>query len=161
VEVETADMSSDTSSKVKIEIDLNQREEAWVLNSEQLIQREAIDKFIRLVKDALACAKDYKKRASSSEEKPFVRMRDRGHNTITLNGSRGSGKTTLLNSLISKFVPGSNKGDKAFSLLWEDSLADSVYALGVIDPNLVETKEHVLVTIISLIRKDVLEKLVL
>lgn len=67
---------------------------------------------------------------------------DRKHDTITILGERGSGKTSLLLNL--KTVLQDNDGDIEF--------------LKIIDPTLFETKQNILISIISLIADKVKNK---
>ncbi|MCK9374291.1 MAG: hypothetical protein M0P91_14005 [Sulfuricurvum sp.] len=65
--------------------------------------------------------------------------KERGHYTVTILGSRGSGKTTFALNALEKIS--SNECD--------------LKSLGILDPTLMDTKEHVLIAVISLIKEEV------
>ncbi|MDR1708061.1 MAG: hypothetical protein LBR46_08645 [Prevotella sp.] len=71
---------------------------------------------------------------------------ERGHNTITLSGSRGSGKTSFILSL-----------KKAIELGKEKVLKDILF-LDIIDPTLIEEKGHIFLNIVARVRSLVEDK---
>lgn len=95
-----------------------------------LLQTKAIEKIKKLVKNRLEKLEDSKK------------LNDRKHDVITILGERGTGKTSLLLNL---------------ETILEDSKDELVF-LRIIDPTLFETKQNILVSIISLIADIVKDK---
>lgn len=73
---------------------------------------------------------------------------DRVHNTILINGKRGMGKTSFILSI-----------ENAKKSASEEKILKDICSLGIIDPTLIETKEHVLLNIITLI-KDKIEEFI-
>lgn len=67
---------------------------------------------------------------------------ERVHNTILINGKRGMGKTSFI-----------------LSMQYNSDIMKELCPLEIIDPTLIETKEHVLLNIITLI-KDKVEKFI-
>lgn len=81
----------------------------------------------------------------SNRDKEIKRL----HNTISILGSRGSGKTSFLMSLREE-------------INMRSTSSQDIQFLDIIDPTLIETKEHIFVNIVSrievLIRKDIENK---
>lgn len=120
---------------VEIVIDLSRSREATSLKSKKdMIQKNAFNSFEKLVAEILD------RIPSSQEDRQSEYLRMRTHDVITIDGNRGSGKTTFILS--------------AYQLL-EDRLKSRIQFLGIIDPTLIETREHVFVTIVSLIKRKV------
>lgn len=71
------------------------------------------------------------------EERKRYNKIDRVHNTILINGKRGMGKTSFMLSM---------ENQKVF---------DNICHLGIIDPTLIETKEHVFLNIITKVRSEI------
>ena len=114
-----------------IEIDLNETN-TKSFNSGGLIQENAKSKFFDLINKLLLeipIREDYKFSKNS-----FLRV----HNTILINGKRGVGKTSFILSMM-------------------DALVDKldICVLNIIDPTLIETKEHVFLNIITSIKDRV------
>jgi Cdc6-like AAA superfamily ATPase len=114
-----------------IEIDLNETN-TKSFNSGGLIQENAKSKFFNLINKLLLeipIREDYKFPKNS-----FLRV----HNTILINGKRGVGKTSFILSMM-------------------DALVDKldICVLNIIDPTLIETKEHVFLNIITSIKDRV------
>jgi hypothetical protein len=81
--------------------------------------------------------------AESNSQLTCTDLPSRVHNTILINGKRGMGKTSFILSILYQ---------KEFQQ--EDWLKD-VCKLGIIDPTLIETKEHIFLNIISRIKETV------
>lgn len=125
-------------------------------NSEEIIQWEAMEAFFEHLRDSLQKASDF----SGKRYKKDSYSRIRYHDTITVFGPRGSGKTTFIlnlfdiirrNALKDLFHDKSQASRDKFSDL---SLQD-VEVLDILDPTLVEQKEHVFVNILSCIKRRV------
>jgi hypothetical protein len=63
---------------------------------------------------------------------------NRVHNTILINSKRGSGKTSFILSMMS-----------------DEEFPKDIYPLRIIDPTLIESKEHIFLHIISLIKQAI------
>ncbi|GFM80133.1 hypothetical protein PSCICN_08250 [Pseudomonas cichorii] len=118
-----------SDNKVVINLSVN---EAGVLeDSEDKLQQGAYDKLLEKIESQLSSSSSYPYRDIEDVDITYPRA----HNAIMIEGSRGSGKTTfLLNSL---------------KKLKKEDLQLSV--LKLIDPTLVETKENIVVVILSAI----------
>ncbi|MDY0320252.1 MAG: hypothetical protein RBR23_00840 [Arcobacteraceae bacterium] len=97
---------------------------------ENLLQKKAIEKIQKLVTSRLINADKCNNKDCEN---------DRKHDTITILGERGSGKTSLLLNL--EAILKNNKDELVF--------------LKIIDPTLFETKQNILVSIISLIADEI------
>ena len=73
--------------------------------------------------------------------------------TIMLNGARGTGKTTFLQTVI-RDLPNKTRDNKN-----GEKFCDSLEILDYLDPTLIEEKSSIFLTIISLIRNRVYDKL--
>lgn len=68
------------------------------------------------------------------------------YNTIFINGSRGTGKTSFVNTLLDDI-----KNDSKYN--------DSIVLLDFFDPTMIEEKAEIFLTIISLIKQKVMDKI--
>lgn len=126
----------------KICIDLNQSSDAVAFaDPANLIQQQALERVQTLIKGILAKIDGFK----AALEKGGGNRR-RYHDSITVHGARGSGKTTFIVNLFS-YVKSK-----------ESELSEDVAPLGVIDPTLIESKENILLTIISSIQRHVVDQ---
>ncbi|MDH1975478.1 hypothetical protein [Aliarcobacter butzleri] len=116
----------------KIEIDLNETH-TKSFNSNDLIQLNAKNKFLTLIGNLLEDTENN----MNYLDNEFLRV----HNTILINGKRGMGKTSFILSMLKN----------------NDLLRKEIFPLGIIDPTLIETKEHVFLNIITLIKDKVEE----
>jgi uridine kinase len=151
---------------MKIVIDLAKQGDAQSYDVGSLIQREAREKFRNLAESFIASIDNKKPRSS------FGQL-DRVHNTILINGKRGMGKTTFMLSILEELC-GNQKPkdeceqykkckDKDKNNISEetnrpvdmDSLRRDICVLEILDPTLIETKEHVLLNIITKIKTQV------
>lgn len=73
----------------------------------------------------------------------------RRHDAISIHGQRGSGKTTFILNFMDALTR-----DRTFAARHGFEQGD-VRSLGVIDPTLIETKEHVIVTLLTKIKQEV------
>ncbi len=105
-----------------------------------LIQANAQESFEKLIKKVLSDIKTSKCGEEDCKDKNKNTI-DRVHNTILINGKRGMGKTSFILS-----VEDAKKSDS------EEKILKNICSLGIIDPTLIETKEHVLLNIITLIK---------
>ena len=115
-------------SNTKIIIPVNQSSNANnAFDSKHLIQVDSFNKVIDLIQNQLTLV-------DQNNEKVFNRV----HETITLLGERGSGKTSFLLNLQNMIKQK------------EPETAESLLFLETLDPTLFENKQHVMLTIISI-----------
>lgn len=152
-------MSEHTTGRTEIVIDLKaSREAKGLMDQNQLIQQEALQQFKALLKETYKSIAELKK-----EEEERERARDgfgaprisymRKHDVIMVDGPRGAGKTTFILSLLEliqrqKLFAG-EKGD----------INENLFCLRIVDPTLMDTREHILLSIVSQIRECVEYKL--
>ncbi|MDD2357547.1 MAG: hypothetical protein PHX13_06540 [Thiovulaceae bacterium] len=102
--------------------------------SGNLIQANAQKSFEQLIEN-------FKKSIDESKEKEKANKGiDRVHNTILINGKRGMGKTSFM-----------------LSMKNNPEIMKDLCPLDIIDPTLIETKEHVFLNIITLIKEKIEE----
>jgi len=107
--------------------------------NDNFIQQDAKAAFNELIDGFIKHAKDPKPNSQSTS----IDIQSRVHNTILINGKRGMGKTSFILSLLYQ---------KEFQQ--EDWVKDA-FQLKIIDPTLIETKEHIFLNIISQIKESV------
>ncbi|MBN5402452.1 hypothetical protein JY555_12730 [Serratia marcescens] len=124
-------------------IDLNGNGAERFDNPDKVLQDEALDQLNAIIQAQI----------SSLEAPPFTPPTGkelsypRPHNGILVEGGRGSGKTTfLLNAL--HYLQRQSQGS-AYN--WFEGLSSKLQVLPPVDPTLIETKEHIIIVIISLI----------
>ena len=105
-------------------------------SDDQFLQHDAKSKFTELLNETLSRLDDF-----NSARKNNVHSFDRVHNTIFINGKRGMGKTSFIFSII----------DSDIKEEWQNKICD----LGVIDPTMIETKEHIFLNVIQLIHEKI------
>ncbi len=126
----------DNSGSTKTLINLNNSREAARLDKGEIIQQEALRQFEGLIKQIKKRIPKFIKQLKCDDPIRSIRT----HDVITVDGRRGSGKTTFILS--------------AFKSL-DKEIKDEICFLDIIDPTLIETREHVFVTIVSLIKRKV------
>lgn len=142
---------SETDTK-KITIDLTERADVPKIAGNQFknfIQQDAFHRFRTILKTLVADAK-----AKGSQHTQGI-LRDRSHNAIAISGGRGSGKTTfILNALnlLTEKIPNAPKSQAKPDGEEAEKTFQHVKVLDVIDPTLIEHKEHILITILSRIK---------
>ncbi|WP_155738544.1 hypothetical protein [Acetobacter pasteurianus] len=120
-------------------IDLNKNGSEHDQDSSNLLQNEAFARLGTLIDRQLADLAKAHFVPPSGKELTYLRS----HQSILIEGGRGSGKTTfLLNAL---------HGLAGVTNIWANDLSRNLHVLPVIDPTLIETKEHIIIVIISLI----------
>ncbi|NTW93364.1 MAG: hypothetical protein HGB27_01640 [Chlorobiaceae bacterium] len=108
-----------------------------------LIQQVAKEKFEKLVQGFIKSLSD-KANDENYRSHSFRTETSRVHNTILINGKRGMGKTSFILSILDQ------KNQKA-------SWLDEVCNLRIIDPTMIESKEHIFLNIIVRIKKKIEE----
>mgnify|MGYP003145470297 CR=1 FL=1 len=127
-------------------IDLTQSQDAGELSGhENIVQASAMDRIYEIFKDRLMTAeKELANFDKNLQEKPKLETSyKRSHSTILIDGKRGTGKTTFLINVLKNPTAEQKKS------------TDQIYELALIDPTLIETREHFLVIIIALVKKAI------
>ncbi|ADU65230.1 hypothetical protein Selin_0479 [Desulfurispirillum indicum S5] len=122
-------MSTQTNPR---HIILENSHNASKFNDEEFIHLEAYNQTEKLISDIIGNATD-------------IFETERGHYSISIFGGRGSGKTTFALTTMKKLSEKTIQKDTKFKLC----------SLDMLDPTLMDTKEHVLLSLISLIRAKV------
>ncbi|WP_145248510.1 hypothetical protein [Pseudomonas oryzihabitans] len=124
-------------------IDLNGNGAEFFDDTAKVLQGEALEKLGSIIRAQLVRLENPNYKPPLGTELSYPRP----HNGILIQGGRGSGKTTfLLNAL---HYLQHNQRDS--SQVWFEGLQSRLQVLPPIDPTLIETKEHIIIVIISLI----------
>lgn len=123
-------------------IDLNGNGAERFDHPDKVLQSEALDQLSSIVRAQISRLENPLYTLPTGKELVYPRP----HNGILIQGGRGSGKTTfLLNAL--HYLQSQQQG----SSQWFEGLPSKLQVLPPIDPTLIETKEHIIIVIISLI----------
>ncbi|MEN5311173.1 hypothetical protein [Pseudomonas koreensis] len=130
-------------------INLSKSEKERLEKPDDILQTVALTRLDRLIGEQLdgIPTKPHSEFSETSLSYP------RPHNAILVQGGRGSGKTTFLLNALQRLHDGTDK-DIA-------GMASDLHVLPMIDPTLIETKEHIVIVILSMIEaaiKDVADK---
>lgn len=134
----------------EVVIDLNKSRSAKSYGTENIIQKDALKEVqdhIHAIRDTVGDHIIFLK-----DVNPEYDYYPREHNTITISGSRGSGKTSFILSVLA-LLNDKRKDNKEY---FQDSYKE-LTSLGLVDPTIVNTKEHILVNVIARIKKMVYE----
>lgn len=112
-------------------------------SNEQFLQSDAKRQFGALLKNILSSIDKGNERQNHRNEQGNYHSFDHVHNTVLINGKRGMGKTSFIFSVIE------NRTND------EDEWHKDVCVLGVIDPTMIETKEHIFLNVIQTIHEKV------
>jgi len=126
-------MKKDNSANKEIIIKIEEGIQTKAFDENNVIHKNAFDRVIKLIENNLEKAKIY----GPEDKDKFERV----HNTITINGERGAGKTSFMLSIQKRF-----------------SNHNEIEVLGVLDPTLISTKQHVFILLISMIEEKVNKK---
>lgn len=130
-------MSQENAEKdQKIIIDLNETDTKG-FETNNFIQVQARDKLFTLINKFI-----------EHIPKEFGKY-DRVHHTILIQGKRGSGKTSFILSVKDQIEKGFKNPNE------EIKTPESLEILDIIDPTLIESKEHVFINIITRIKENV------
>lgn len=124
-------------------IDLNGNGAERFDNSDKVLQVEAFEKLDKLIREQVAKLDSPIYVPPNDKQISYARP----HNGILIEGGRGSGKTTFLINALQYLQ--NEKNDIPKKLFRE--LSSTLQVLPPIDPTLIETKENIVVVIISLI----------
>lgn len=124
-------------------IDLSTNGAEYFEKTDKIINIEAMKRLGLIIKNQINELKNKEYHPPKSSDLSYRRI----HNGILIEGGRGSGKTTfLLNALHHLQNPSTNNEIKDFIEISAD-----LQVLQSIDPTLIETKENIIIVIISLI----------
>ena len=123
---------------------------------DEIIQWEAMEVFFEHLRDSLQKASAFPDRRCKTDSCSRLRY----HDTITVCGPRGSGKTTFILNLfdiIRRDALNDLFNDRPLEVRdrFRDFSLRDVEVLDILDPTLVEEKEHVFVNILSRIKRKV------
>lgn len=130
--------TTNDTNKDDIIIDLSQPDSPKVGSMLQIAANESLLTFL----------KERKERLKDKESESSVIYHTRFHQTVLIEGGRGSGKTNFLIRFLDDYSKPDNKSSNA-------SDKPKVCILPIIDPTLIESKDHILLMIIDLIDKSV------
>jgi hypothetical protein len=117
-----------------------------------VIQRKAMRDFFRHVSGSLQKATIYR---SFLEDRGGIGARNRYHDTVTISGSRGSGKTSFILTMF-EFL---KKPDQIPVWINNHGIGKGDLAvLEILDPTLIEEKDHIFVHLLSMIKDRVDEE---
>lgn len=136
-------------SKTEIILNLSTSETGLIDSTESLVQRDGQQRLQRIIERQLLQINEL---ASKSAHHPSRRRQSdlsysRPHNAILIEGGRGSGKTTFLLNCLDAL----DRADENFA-----SVSKRVKVLPILDPTLIETKQNIIVVILSMIDEAVL-----
>lgn len=124
-------------------IDLNVSGAERFDNIDRILQSEAFKQLDAIIRAQINGLENPIFKSPTGDEISYSRP----HNSILIEGGRGSGKTTfLLNAL--EYLQDQSR---CSSQHWFKGMSSKLQILPPIDPTLIETKEHIIIVIISLI----------
>jgi len=145
----TVEVANQNEKAPRVVIDLSASGDACAFeNTHEIIQQEAMHDFFKHVAESQAKANEYRRFLERGKLDPRMRY----HDTIVVSGSRGSGKSTFMLSMFEML----KDQDKRTGISEAKEINDGdIYVLGILDPTLIEEKDHVFVHILSLIKEHV------
>src|SRR5690606_20212956 len=123
----------------RLVIDLSKSEIERFKNPADLLQKDAFSRLTDLIQDQLCSIP----KESFADFKEAELSYPRPHNAVLIEGGRGSGKTTFLLTALQRL----SKADDEVACL----IAPKLHVLPMIDPTLIETKENIIIVILSMI----------
>jgi hypothetical protein len=133
-----------TDGKKTIILNLAKSETGLVNDAESLVQREGQQRLQRIIERQLLQIEDIESKGphNAASSKRFELSYPRPHNAILIEGGRGSGKTTFLLNVLDDL----DHAKADFSVVGK-----RVRVLPILDPTLIETKQNIIVVILSMI----------
>lgn len=122
-------------------LDLSKSHNAKPFEEESFLQTEAYARVKELILSELPSERPASYQVANDDTSFYE---GRGHYSILVNGKRGSGKTTFALSVLKFLESGTEEFRKG-----------DVINLGILDPTLIDSKEHVLLAVISKIKEKV------
>ncbi|EJM78899.1 hypothetical protein [Pseudomonas sp. GM55] len=123
----------------KLVIDLSKSEMERLKNPSDILQKDAFSRLTNLIQHQLGSIP----KESFADFKETELSYPRTHNAALIEGGRGSGKTTFLLTALQRL---NNANDEEAGLI-----AQQLHVLPMIDPTLIETKENIIIVILSMI----------
>ncbi|KAB7632962.1 hypothetical protein [Stenotrophomonas rhizophila] len=136
-------------SKKEIVLNLSRSDTGLVNNAESLVQRDGQQRLQRIIERQLLQIEEIASKSSliQASRTGSELSYSRPHNAILIEGGRGSGKTTFLLNCLDALDRAS--GDFA-------AVGKKLKVLPILDPTLIETKQNIIVVILSMIDEAVL-----
>lgn len=131
-----------TLHEVQLQLSESDFSDAVVCENKNLIHQVQMEKILEYFNELYKRAENFDKSVFDNNYKDDV-SRNIVHNTISIFGNRGAGKTTFLLSALSRISRN----------------YDSVACLKIIDPSIIDCKQHPFINIIALIHQYVEEKI--
>lgn len=122
----------------RIILDLAAASEGRSLEADGFIQIDARERLLRLLKETKPARPE---RPAGRPEMLNVQP-GRSHDAIFINARRGEGKTTFLTSILEDLEKPASEHP-------------GLYSLGIIDPTLIETKQHIVIVVIDRLKAAV------
>lgn len=113
-----------------------------------ILQRDAIRRLDALIVEQINSISE-EREDSYAKVKETSLSYTRSHNAILIEGGRGSGKTTFLLNALHRLNAAQKLGKSKESVVAK--VADKLHVLPMIDPTLIETKENIIIVILSMI----------
>ncbi|MEX5497791.1 MULTISPECIES: hypothetical protein [Pseudomonas] len=124
--------------ELKLVIDLSKSETERLKNPADILQRGAFERLARLIQHQL----DFIPEDSFADIRDTDLSYPRTHNAVLIEGGRGSGKTTFLLTALLRLRDARDEVSE---------IAQKLHVLPMIDPTLIETKENIIIVILSMI----------
>lgn len=131
-----------SSSKI-IKLSQSSNARSFANDDNGFLQEDAFNKVLALIERTLDLDVQSKATVRNNECKTTAFYEQRGHYSILVNGPRGSGKTTFALTALKKLEIGEGNTNKKF------------ISLGILDPTLIDSREHVLLAVIAKIKEAV------
>jgi len=123
---------SDTDLTERVVLDLTPVKDGRSLEADGFIQILARERLLRLLNEP----KPRPAESVTSRPELLTVQSTRSHDAIFINARRGEGKTTFLTRILQDLEQPGDAGPR-------------LYSLGIIDPTLIETKQHIVIVVID------------
>ena len=145
--------SAKEKQKPQIMIDLDQLGGAPedITGDKEFLHSDAFDRVLEIIGKPPSGQSDAARRYEPARRPASLDvLEDRKHDAVMISARRGEGKTTLLVSLMRSIENGTYKKRR------KHEEAATLYSLGLIDPTLIESKQNVIIAVVSRISDAVL-----
>ena len=135
-------------SEPSLVINLSISETGMFTEGNDILQRDAIKRLDSLIIEQVNGISEESEDSYAKVKETSLSYR-RIHNAMLIEGGRGSGKTTFLLNALHRL----NTAQKLDKSIEPDiaKVAEKLYVLPMIDPTLIETKENIIIVILSMI----------
>lgn len=139
------------SRRIVIDLNTDPRDANEFSNPLRIIQQDALDKMVALIRRSIDNIRQDERgsRELGIRRSAAPQVANRRHDVISVHGQRGSGKTTFILNVLAAIE---RNEDFCRRIGVETS---DIVNLGLIDPTLIETKEHIIVTLLGRIKQEV------